>query len=179
MTKGGDGVKKESKGFTLLEMTVVLVLICLLGVALVPSMKIVYRQEIRKAADILCADLMTIRKQAIATNVTYSLVVDSTEEYKYTISPGIIQSTVNKRTSNYNDSISPNIKYTITGKYEDGTTYISHFICYKDGKLVDSPVGTPSEVKELTIKVTYNGTPEYAEIIYDGFTGRYSITIKN
>ena len=172
-------MKKESKGFTLLEMTVVLVLICLLGVALVPSMKMVYRQEIRKAADILCADLMTIRKQAIATNVTYSLVVDPTEEYKYTISPGIIQSTVTKRINNYNDSISPNIKYTISGECEDGTTYSSTLICYMKGKLVEGFVGTPKEVKELTIIVTYDGTPEYAEIVYDGFTGRYSITIKN
>lgn len=177
--KGGDGVKKESKGFTLLEMTVVLVLICLLGVALVPSMKIVYRQEIRKAADILCADLMTIRKQAIATNVTYSLDVDPTEQYKYTISPGIIQSTVNKRTNNYNDSISPNIKYIIAGECEDGTIYTDTLICYMKGKLVEGLIGTPKEVKELTIIVTYDGTPEYAEIVYDGFTGRYSITIKN
>ena len=176
--KGGARVKKTCKGFTLLEMTIVLILICLFGVALIPSMKIVYRQEIRKAADMICADLITIRKQAVATNVTYTLTVDNSEKYKYTISPTIINTSSGGRSNNNQDGISPNIEYTISGKYEDDSLYTSESIYYQQRKLVDDATATASELKELIIKVTYDGTNEYAEIIYDGFTGRYSITIK-
>lgn len=176
--KGGARVKKTCKGFTLLEMTIVLVLISLLGVALIPSMKLVYRQEMRKAADILCADLMTIRKQATATNNTYTLVVDSTDTHQYTISPTLLNATNAGRASNHQDDISPNVEYTIRVKYEDDSEDVKDGVYYQNGRLVDTTGAAAREVKEAMIKVTYDGTSEYAEIIYDGFTGRYSITIK-
>ena len=172
-------MKKTSKGFTLIEMTIVLVLICLFGVALIPSMKLIYRQEIRKAADILCADLMTIKKQATSTQSIYTLTVDGTNKYYYTISPSLLNASITGKSDNSQDDISPKIKYSIRGVYEDGSTYVSNAICYRRGKLVDLPTATASEVSELIIKVTYEGTNEYAEIVYDGFIGRYNITIKS
>ncbi len=175
--KGWDEVKRRECGFTLIELAIVMVLICILGVALIPSMKMVYKQEIRKAADSLCGDLVIMHKQAIVTSEPYTLTI--TNRYQYSISPKLIQGAGDGKLNNDKDDISPNITYTIvkaSSKNEDGTDYGSETeICYQGGKLID-PTATTKQADYLIIKVEYDGTNEYAEIRYDGLSGRYSVT---
>lgn len=171
--KGGDRVEKNSKGFTLIEMCVVMVLICLLGVALIPSMGLVYKQEVRKAADIMCADLTMMRKETGANGKAYSLSMNSGGN-GYSIAPGFTTS----RTGNAKDGISPNVTYSIVENYDGGTSASTNTIYYSGGKLVDGLTSTANQVSQLSICIGYDGAAERAEIIYDGFTGGYSMAIR-
>lgn len=173
--KGGEEVKKSNLGFTMIELAVVLVLLGILGIALIPSMNMVYKQEIRKAADILCMDIINIRKQSMATGVQYELFVS---DHEYTITPGIIQATSGSRTGNGEDSINKNIRYEIKSVYESGSTSTAGIINFKGSDMSNNVIAMGSTIDHFEIKVTYDSVAEYAEIIFYPMTGHYTITMK-
>lgn len=83
-------VKQNKRGFTLLEMALVLLLTGLLGAVVVPSIKNVRRQELRQIANELCLDLVQVRKMSKANakaEYVLELQVDaqSGNTYGYTI----------------------------------------------------------------------------------------------
>ena len=52
-------MKKGSKGFSLLEVALVLLIMGIIGVAAIPSMQNIRRQEVNKLAKEICLDLVT------------------------------------------------------------------------------------------------------------------------
>lgn len=165
---GGKEVKKDKKGFTLVEMSVVMVLICLMGVALIPNMKAVYKQHAIKAVDSICIDLVTLRKQAIATGGEYTLEVSGN---KYTMMPGIQTSSGKWRSKP--DNMASKILFSVVGG--DGSTVVaSNKIVFK-GRSMKDALGNEKEYFIITI--SYDGVV-YTEAKFEGLTGRYTITKK-
>ena len=165
-------MRNNSKGFTMIEMVIVLVLIALLGVALIPSMGMIYKQQVRQAADIICGDLTMMRKETDVNGKTYSLSISSLG-HTYTIAPSLMT----KRDGNDKDGISPNITYSIIEQYNEISSASTNVIYYNKGKLVGGAYS--DEVSQLSISIGYKGNTDVgAEIVYDGFTGGYSIGIK-
>lgn len=159
---------RSNKGFTLVEMIVVLVLLSIIGVAVIPSMEIVYRQELRRSANALCLDLKTIRQQASLTGKSYALVV-SADDHSYTMS---CDSDATQALRSGNTENSRNIKYEIIGNDSIPTKTISF-----TGEIMKNEVGTA--IDKYSIKVNYAGASSYAEITFENLTGRYTIEIKS
>ena len=159
---------RTNKGFTLVEMIIVLALLSMIGVAIIPSMEMVYKQEIRKAANALCLDLKTLREQARLTGKTYSLVV-GVDEHTYTMS-GDTTAAQALRSSNKDNS--NHIKYEIM----DSSGNITNTISFT-GKIMKNAVGASKD--QYNIKVHYMGSVSYAEITFENLTGRYTIDIKS
>lgn len=96
---------KHSKGFTLLEFVVIIVLIGLVGAAVVPNMKLVEVRKLKSIAREIEFDIKAQRTRAINGKAdTYGIELYSTEDgnfYGYRMPPEILiggnLSTVNKR----------------------------------------------------------------------------------
>ena len=169
-------MKNKNGGFTLVELVVCIVLIGLLSAAFVPGIGMVYRQDVRKATELICADLVMLRDQSNATGIKYELAVTS-EKNGYTLSPSIIGDG-NGRTGSKNDGINLNIQYdTYTMIKSPDGTYIEtpiDKIYYKSGKLFDA---RDTSIDKLKVSVSYDsGARVSANIIYDGVTGHYTVT---
>lgn len=159
---------RSKRGFTLVEMVVVLALLSIIGIAAIPSMEMVYRQEIRKSANALCLDLKTIRQQASLTGKNYSLVVGA-DDRTYTMT---CDSDATQVLRSGNKENSKNIKYEIVGNDSITTKTISF-----TGKTMKNEAGTV--IDKYSIKVHYTGSVSYAEITFENLTGRYTIDIKS
>ena len=159
---------RSNKGFTLVEMIVVLVLLSIIGVAVIPSMEMVYKQEIRKAANALCLDLKTLREQARLTGKEYSLVI-GVDDHSYTMT---CNSAATQGLRSSNNENSKKIRYEIVGS--DGS--ITKTIRFT-GKIMENEAR--DDMDKYSIKVNYTGSVFYADIIFENLTGRYTVDIKS
>ena len=76
LDKRGENMREKSKGFTLLEATLILLIIGIIGVSAVPTLQSIRRQEVNKLVKELCLDLVTQRQnQHINSEDTYDLLL--------------------------------------------------------------------------------------------------------
>lgn len=160
-------MKQKMKGFTLVEMAIVLLLIAMLGMVAIPGMKMIYKQEAKKAAYNLCLDLVNLRKQAIITGNTYTLEMKdptSLNKSEYTLSPGITLATGGS-SKTLETANNPNISFELEGRTDRKVIF--------EGRVMKDAAGI--EQAEFVIIVRYAGTI-YIEILFDHLTGKYTMT---
>lgn len=158
-------MKKKHHGFTLLELTIVMVLMAIIGAAVIPSMKIIHRQQIQKAGNEIGMDLMTIRKQARATNKKYMLSVDvSSHHYTLSSESEAVDAIHNKDSGN-----SEEINISISASGATTSTIVFQ------GDSMQPDTGT--EIDACTIKVSYKDMEEYGELVFDNVSGKYSFNL--
>lgn len=165
-------MKNKSNGFTLVELMVCIVLMGILIATFVPGLGMVYKQDVRKATELICSDLTMMRDQSKATGITYTLKTNG-EKDEYTLSPSIIGNG-DGRTGSSIDGINPNIRYELYKK--EGATVQTPIgeVYYKAGRVFDS---SNNSIDELIINILYSGdTRMTANIVYDGVTGHYKVT---
>lgn len=153
---------KMQKGFTLLELTIVLVIMAIIGYAVIPNTNIIYKQQIQKMANEIGMDLVTIRKQARATNKEYNFVIDSCK-YKYSlVNDGDAVEAI--RTENAGDSS----QLTLAISCNNTTANVISF----DGKVMK--VDGVQTVEPCKIIIKYNDMETYGQLTFDNVTGAYS-----
>lgn len=154
---------QAKKGFTLLELAIVLVLMGVIGVAIIPSMEWVYKQELHKAAQGICLDLLTLRQQAMATGNTYTLTMNSNQNTYEMVGEEGVRAPL--RSSN-----SPSAK-AITYTREDQTPLTT--ISFQGDVLEVNDI--PLEV--INIKVEHSKSSKSIEIQWYR-SGHYTISMK-
>jgi len=77
------GLRRKSRGFTMIEIIIVVVIIAIAALAAVPMMSSAASLQIRSAANMIAADLEYAKSMAISRGERFSVVFDeSTESYR-------------------------------------------------------------------------------------------------
>lgn len=170
-------MKRNNKGLSLLEVTVILVLMAIIGVVVVPNMQMIQKQRARKVASEICTDLMTQRTKAYVTsNTAYKLelVQDGTtgKYYGYTLTPGTLEAGGSSRSKNVENLKSVNIEIQTTSgvMHAVSTTGSLTF----NGREVLDDTGTTLS----GIKITVTADKSAAVLGFDPLTGHYEIDLK-
>lgn len=170
-------MKKNNKGLSLLEVTVVLILMAIIGVVVVPNMQMIQKQRVRKVASEMCTDLMTYRTKAYSTsNASYTLAlvedVATGNFYGYTLTPATIGASGSGRKQNLENLKSVNIEInTTSGALHTATT--TNSLTFKGREVMDH-MGTT--LSGITIIVTSDASKAVLEM--DPLTGHYRIDLK-
>ncbi len=169
-------MKKNNSGFTLVELMICIALMGILISVFVPGLGMIYKQDVRKATELICSDLTMMRDQSKATGNTYKIRTNSAKN-GYTLSPPIIGSGEG-RTGSAIDGINPNIRYEMyrSTSSTSGSTVQTPVteVHYKSGRIFDV---ANSSINDLIINIVYEGDARMtAKIVYDGITGHYTVT---
>ena len=173
-------LKKKIQGFSLLETMVVIVLIGILGMAAMPSLKMVHKQRVYKLAKEMGRDLYIQRMQAAAgalekgrdSSIEYGLkLLYNTENkaYAYALIPDAPTASGGARTQNQdNPKDMMMIMETIEASPQriDRVYFDAYGMMYEDEDFT-----TP--ISQLKISISYQ-TLE-VELRVDGITGYYDI----
>ena len=74
--------KKNTQGFTMLEIVIVIILMGIIGVAAVPSISMIHKQEVKKLAQEMCLDLTSQRMKAMTTGMKHRIrLIEDTGMY--------------------------------------------------------------------------------------------------
>ncbi len=164
---------KSSKGFSVTEVVVAIVIIGILGVAAVPSIQLVGRHEVKKFAKEMCLDITTQRLRAMTSSgANYSVDLVSSVPpgayYTYTLSPAHISVSgvrqVNKGNSN---------GIRIIMQTSDSALGITTTSCVQFDKRGFMMNDTGAYIEALKISINYKETN--TQIDFDGVTGNYKI----
>lgn len=170
-------MKRNNKGLSLLEVTVVLVLMAIIGVVVVPNMQMIQKQRVRKVASEICTDLMTQRTKAYVTsNTTYKLelVEDGTTGnfYGYNLTPATLEASGSSRKENLENLKNINIEIqTTSGMLHAVTT--TNSLTFKGREVLDAAGTTLSG-----IAITVTSDESVATLEIDPLTGHYEIDLK-
>lgn len=181
MSKGGTYVKKRSKGFSLLEVALVLLIMGIIGVAAIPSMQNIRRQEVNKLAKEICLDLVTqmtnqntnrdetyvldlVKKDASPTSPYYGYVI-TTCDSSLNPKPGI-KSTERIQ---HNKNIEIVIKDTSGNIPATPITKLR----FLDKKITDA---AGNEYKN-TLQISLKNDQSKLEIVFYTTTGHYEISV--
>ncbi len=171
-------MKKRSKGFSLLEVALVLLIMGIIGVAAIPSMQNIRRQEVNKLAKEICLDLVTqITKQNTNRSETYVLNLVSKNAlgtdpyYGYTISQ--VLSPTNLKLLDRRIEHNKNIEIVI--KDTNGNIPVTPIteLEFSNKKITDV-VG--NEYK-TTLKISLKNDQSKLDILFYTGTGHYEITV--
>ncbi|WP_069998222.1 hypothetical protein [Cellulosilyticum sp. I15G10I2] len=178
---------KDIKGFTVLEMMIIVILIGIIGIAVIPSVGMVRKQEVRKLAKEMCLDLTTQRMRAMtagkmtgSSSYGFELVEDleSGHYYSYELTPSFDTASgqvrkVNKDNSN-NIHITMEALHIKTFAEEVPLREVIHTVYFDNyGSMLKIDEFSTQEIEELTIKLTYDLAE--TKIVFNGVTGYYSI----
>jgi Tfp pilus assembly protein FimT len=168
--------KNNIKGFTVLEIMIVVLLIGIIGIAAVPSIGLIRKQAVQKMAKELCLDLSAQRMQAMTANrldLGLELLDDrvSGEYCSYRLTPALDTASRGTREKNKDNSI--NIRISMQATYEPGVVDDLVKIQFDNyGYMTDT--STPSKtINELSITITYDTAQ--SKITFNGVTGNYKI----
>lgn len=169
-------LKKNSKGFTVAEIMMVVVLISIIGVSALPSINLIRKHEIKKIAKSLCLDLATQRMYAMrGDELDYFIRLISHPEgtYYYTYEVYAVSDTLTEQ-DNIIRKHSNQVQITMqTTQGEVGVTSAPHTIQFNAyGELLDTST-EPKGIYKLEITITYEKL--HTTITFDGITGHYSI----
>jgi Tfp pilus assembly protein FimT len=174
---GGTMTKNNIKGFTVLEIMIVVLLIGIIGIAAVPSVGLIRKQEVQKIAKELCLDLSAQRMQAMTAMTTsvsrkgLQLIGDETagQYYSYQLTPALATASGGTRATNKDNSTNIQISMKATG--ESGVIESPEKVQFDNyGYLIDT---ADKKINKLTITITYD-TAE-SKITFNGVTGNYKI----
>jgi Tfp pilus assembly protein FimT len=171
---GGTMTKNNIKGFTVLEIMIVVLLIGIIGIAAVPSVGLIRKQEVQKIAKELCLDLSAQRIQAMTANASgrgLELLDTRGAYYSYQLTPAL--DTASGGTREKNKDNSTNIRISMQATYELGVVDNLEKIQFDNyGYMMDT--STPSKtINELSITITYDTAQ--SKITFNGVTGNYKI----
>jgi prepilin-type N-terminal cleavage/methylation domain-containing protein len=89
--KGRYGFPSSGGGFTLLEIIITMVILCIAGAMIIPMMSSASSTQIRSASNIVAADLEYAKSMAITRGQDFSVVFDAaTESYQIQDEDGVI-----------------------------------------------------------------------------------------
>ncbi len=179
--------KQGTRGFTVLEMMIVVILMGIIGTAAIPSIGLIRRHEVRKLAKEMCLDLTAQRMRAMAvgkadSTATYVLeLVEALETghyYSYKLTPSLDIASGQARDENKDNSRNIHIMMeALYMKELEGEIdviepiYAIQFDNY--GSMLNVNTLSSKEIETLTIKITYD--LEEARVVFNGVTGHYSI----
>ena len=169
-------MKNKNSGFTLVELMVCIVLMGLLAAAFVPGLGMVYKQDVKKATELMCSDLTVMKDQSKATGNNYKLEI-TTKKDGYVLDPPTTGNG-NGKSGSESDNLSGNIRFKMYKRVVGASGSVVETevtqVNYKAGKLFDS---MNNIISELKVEITYDGdTRMVGNIVYDGITGHYTIT---
>lgn len=185
-------MKKNNKGFSLVELMVVLVLMSIICIAIMPNVRAVRRQEAKKAANELCLDLVTLRTttRASTSDYTLTLVQDPTTLMynSYTITPELLTASGSERDGNKDNSQRVNIrmqKELVSG--DPSTRMDIGQVLYFEGSEMKTTSTMGAVLPEIIITITSGGTINLAgeiigpdamvEVRFNYITGYYSLNV--
>ena len=164
--------KNNIKGFTVLEIMIVVLLIGIIGIAAVPSVGLIRKQEVQKIAKELCLDLSAQRMQAMTANASgrgLELIDTSGAYYSYQLTPALDTASGGTRATNKDNSTNIRISMKATG--EVGVIENPVKIQFDNyGDMLDTDGKT---INELTITIAYDTA--VSKITFNGITGNYKI----
>jgi len=172
-------LKKSNRGFTILEVAVIIIIMGLIGVIAVPSVGLIRKQEVKKLAKEMCLDLTTQRIKAMSMGSDYFCLVELTDSailghnYDYKLSfknetTGIIKELVKNKDN------SKNIEITMKTFDEAGNVInpnISNIQFDNYGYMME--MDTTNDIYRLTAVIKYDTAD--AKIDFYGITGNYTI----
>ena len=95
--KGRYGLLTSGGGFSLLEIIIVAVILCIAGVMIIPMMSSASSTQIRSASNMVAADLEYAKSMAITRGRDFSVVFNAaTESYQIQDEDGVIRHPVKK-----------------------------------------------------------------------------------
>lgn len=169
---GGTMTKNNIKGFTVLEIMIVVLLIGIIGIAAVPSVGLIRKQEVQKMAKELCLDLSAQRMQAMTANTPergLELIGASGAYYSYQLTPALDTASGGIRSTNKDNSTNIRISMKATG--EEGVIESPEKVQFDNyGYLIDT---ADKKINKLTITITYDTA--VSKITFNGVTGNYKI----
>ncbi|PHV72338.1 hypothetical protein CS063_02350 [Sporanaerobium hydrogeniformans] len=165
-------MKWKENGFSLLEIAVILALIGLLGIAALPNMQMIYKQQTNKLAKEMALDLTTQRAQCILSATTGEVLLTQSViggNYDcYQLSPANIDITGREVSQNEGGSSQMKIIMQTSTASLVAPTLMVKFD--PEGKIRDT---LDTEVLELTINISYNKAQ--TELKMNGLTGQFEI----
>ncbi|MDF2613656.1 MAG: hypothetical protein K0S71_1442 [Clostridia bacterium] len=171
-------LKQNRRGFTIVEVAVIIILMGFIGIIAVPSVGLIRRQEVKKLAKEICLDLTAQRTKAMTMGrVQHSveLTDDAALGYYngYKLSPAIHTAGGTQRDKN--EANSKNIRITMETTDGEADVIAVPTKIQFDGYGYMMDTGVPSkDIYELKIVITYDTAK--ADIFFDGITGHYKIT---
>lgn len=174
-------LKKDRRGFTILEVAVIIVLMGLIGVIAVPSVGLIHKQEVKKLAKEMCLDLTTqrIKAMSMGTNHFVELTGEDTSGYNYDYQLSFLKKDstpleivlIDKKRDN-----SKNIHITMQTSRGEAEVIATPTKIQFDhyGYMMDTGT-SEKDIYELTISIKYDNAE--AIITFDGITGHYTNTI--
>ena len=170
--------EKDDRGFTLVEMCLVIILIGIICVATVPATAIVRRQEAKKMALEFCYDLDLMRQQSMANGIANTLTLEpaaSAVKSSYKISQSLIKADNEKRTDALENV--QTLEITMEGQDQAGSTIEASLdtITFKGNKATKATDGTGEVISKLVVKV--KNKEQVVKLEYDTLTGNYEVSI--
>jgi prepilin-type N-terminal cleavage/methylation domain-containing protein len=133
--KGEYDCRGANRGFTMIEVLVVMVIIAIAAMMVIPMMSSAADTQLRSAANMIAADLEYAKSMAIGRQKVYSVVFDASAESYHIEDPnGIINHPVKK-----------------------GFTYVVNMA--SDGRLNQVDIATADFDASSTVKFDYLGSP--------------------
>ncbi len=128
-------VKKYQKGFTLIEMLIVVVILSIAAMAAIPMFSSGADMQIRSAANMIASDLEYARSMAISRGQNYSVVFnDTTESYSIKDQTGTV----------INHPVKKGFPYTINFKTDSRLSKVNISSTNLTGDTVTfEPIGSP------------------------------------
>ena len=183
--------KKDTRGFTVLEMMIVVILIGIIGTAAIPSIGLIRKHEVRKLAKEMCLDLTSQRMHAMRGNrLNYFLALhkdsESVHYYSYKLNPAT--DTVSSQIRGENKDNLRKIHITMKAIYIADVKGLEDLENLSIEELEAAAreeievvrfdnygylLSMDEEIYKLVIKIDYDSVE--SKIVFNGVTGHYSI----
>lgn len=176
--KGGDEVEENIKGFTMLELMIVLVLMAIITAGIAPNISLVGKSEAKKIAGELCTDLMTIRQKALLDGKKYTIELAShlanTPPYYGYLSRNETDNTTIEDKSQNDTRLNLIMVESYAPSITEGTYGIALQYSSVDQRMIITDKRTLTTLSQLQVGIKYDDTLYYI-VTFDPMTGYYKI----
>lgn len=171
-------MKENIKGFTMLELIIVLVLMAIITAGIAPNISLVGKSEAKKIAGELCTDLMTIRQKALLDGKKYTIelashIADTPPYYGY-FSKNETDSIVIEDKSQNDTRLNLIMVESYDPSITEGTYGIELQYSSVDQRMIITDKKTSTTLSQLQIGIKYADTLYYI-VTFDPMTGYYKI----